>query len=61
MLRIRQILDGAQGAAALMRSRNRQGFGWQRWSKRWLYDELGLFKNYQVRRPSLTLKALPAR
>ena len=45
----------------LMRSRNRQGFGWQRWSKRWLYDELGLFKNYQVRRPSLTLKALPAR
>src|SRR5215472_5383297 len=34
----------------LMRSRNRQGFGWQRWSKRWLYDELGLFNNYRVRR-----------
>jgi RNA-directed DNA polymerase len=45
----------------LMRSRNRQGFGWQRWSKRWLYDELGLFSNYRVRHPSLTPKALPAR
>jgi RNA-directed DNA polymerase len=45
----------------LMRARNRQGFGWNRWSRRWLYDELGLFNNYQVRRPSLTPKALPAR
>jgi len=32
----------------LMRSRNRQGFGWKRWSRRWLYDELGLFKDYRV-------------
>ncbi|MBV8056520.1 MAG: group II intron reverse transcriptase/maturase, partial [Deltaproteobacteria bacterium] len=32
----------------LMRSRNRQGFGWKRWSRRWLYDELGLFNNYRV-------------
>jgi RNA-directed DNA polymerase len=45
----------------LMRARNRQGFGWKRWSRRWLYDELGLFNDYHVRRPSLTLKALPAR
>jgi RNA-directed DNA polymerase len=45
----------------LMRARNRQGFGWKRWSRRWLYDELGLFNNYHVRRPSLTPKALPAR
>jgi len=45
----------------LMRSRNRRGFGWQRWSKRWLYGELGLFNNYRVRRPSSTPKALPAR
>ena len=22
------------------RSRNRRGFGWQRWSRRWLYEEL---------------------
>jgi RNA-directed DNA polymerase len=45
----------------LMRARNRQGFGWTRWSRRWLYDEFGLFNNYHVRRPSLTPKALPAR
>ena len=35
----------------LMRSRKRQGFGWQRWSRRWLYDELGLFNGYRVSRP----------
>jgi RNA-directed DNA polymerase len=45
----------------LMRARNRQGFGWTRWSRRRLYDEFGLFNNYHVRRPSLTPKALPAR
>jgi Reverse transcriptase (RNA-dependent DNA polymerase)/Group II intron, maturase-specific domain len=28
----------------------RKGFGWQRWSRRWLYDGLGLFKDYRVRR-----------
>ncbi len=44
----------------LMRARNRRGFGWKRWSRRWLYDELGLFNDYRVRRPSLTPKALPA-
>jgi RNA-directed DNA polymerase len=44
----------------LMRARNRRGFGWKRWSRRWLYDELGLFSNYRVRRSRLTPKALPA-
>jgi RNA-directed DNA polymerase len=44
----------------LMRARKRKGFGWQRWSRRWLYDELGLFKDYRVRRPEATLKANPA-
>ncbi len=43
----------------LMRARNRRGFGWKRWSRRWLYEELGLFNQYRVRRP--TPKALPAR
>ena len=32
----------------LMRARGRRGFGWARWSTRWLYDELGLFDNYRV-------------
>jgi RNA-directed DNA polymerase len=44
----------------LMRARGRQGFGWDRWSRRWLYDRLGLFNDYQVRRPSPSPKALPA-
>jgi RNA-directed DNA polymerase len=44
----------------LMRARERQGFGWDRWSRGWLYDRLGLFNDYRVRRPSPSLKALPA-
>jgi len=43
----------------LMRARNRKGFGWKRWSRRWLYDTLRLFHNYRVSRPQP--KALPAR
>ena len=34
----------------------RRGFGWDRWSMRWLYDRLGLFNGYRVSRPP---KALP--
>jgi RNA-directed DNA polymerase len=34
----------------LMRARQRRGFGWRRWSKRWLYEGLGLFNGYRVRR-----------
>ena len=45
----------------LMRARKRKGFGWKRWSRRWLYDTLGLFGHYRVHRPKqLRLKALPA-
>ena len=41
----------------LARSRQRPGFGWKRWSRRWLYDALGLFDDYRVRpRP----KVVPA-
>jgi RNA-directed DNA polymerase len=43
----------------LMRARKLRGFGWKRWSRRWLYDGLGLFNGYRVRR--LTPKALPTR
>ena len=32
----------------LMRARQGQGFGWKRWSSRWLYRELGLFSEYRV-------------
>jgi RNA-directed DNA polymerase len=40
----------------LMRARKLRGFGWDRWSRRWLYDRLGLFNGYRVRRRP---KALP--
>jgi RNA-directed DNA polymerase len=40
----------------LMRARKRRGFGWDRWSRRWLYERLGLFNGYRVSRPP---KALP--
>jgi RNA-directed DNA polymerase len=43
----------------LMRSRKRKGFGWQRWSRQWLYDGLGLFHGYRVSRA--WSKATPAR
>jgi len=42
----------------LMRARKRKGFGWQRWSRPWLYGKLGLFNAYRVHRPGP--KAQPA-
>jgi len=42
----------------LGRSRKQRGFGWKRWSRRWLYADLKLFNGYRVRRMS-ALKALP--
>ena len=27
----------------------RQGFGWKRWSRRWMYGTVGLFTDYRVR------------
>lgn len=43
----------------LARNSKRGGFGWKRWSRRWLYRHLGLFDGYRVRRSGL--KALPCR
>ena len=45
----------------LMRARKRKGFGWKRWSRRWLYEQLGLFQGYRVWRPASSPKVLPAR
>jgi len=44
----------------LMRTRHRKGFGWKRWSSKWLYETLGLFHQYRVQRGSSAAKALPA-
>ena len=45
----------------LMRARALRGFGWKRWSRRWLYDGLGLFNGYRVRRLLRSPTALPPR
>ena len=42
----------------MMRARKRRGFGWTTWSRRWLYETLGLFSGYRVR--SREPKASPA-
>jgi RNA-directed DNA polymerase len=43
----------------LARNSKRTGFGWKRWSRRWLYTHLGLFREYQVQKGPQQ-KALPA-
>jgi RNA-directed DNA polymerase len=42
----------------MLRAQKRKGFGWGRWSRRWVYDALGLFDEYRVKRP--TPKGVPA-
>lgn len=44
----------------LMRARNLKGFGWNRWSRDWLYHNLGLYNDYRIRYYQEP-KALPAR
>jgi len=34
----------------LMRAKGRKGYGWKRWSNAWLYEDLGLFSDYKIRR-----------
>ena len=43
----------------LMRAREQTGFGWKRWSRKWLYGKLGLYKDYRLRRPWSLLKVQP--
>jgi RNA-directed DNA polymerase len=33
----------------LARAQKRKGFGWERWSRPWLYDTLKLFNSYRVK------------
>lgn len=42
----------------MARSRNQRGFGWKKWSRRWLYEGLKLFNGYRVRRRSATKASL---
>ena len=36
-------------AGVILRAQNRKGFGWNRWSREWLYKNLGLYNDYKVR------------
>jgi RNA-directed DNA polymerase len=45
----------------LMRARNRRGLGWKRWSRRWLYETLGLYGDYRIQYRRAPAKALPTR
>ena len=45
----------------LMRARECSGFGWRRWSRKWLYEKLGLHADYRLRRPWSSPKAQPAK
>ena len=38
----------------LMRSTKRRGVGWRRWRREWVYQTLGLFGDYRVRRTPST-------
>ena len=31
-----------------MRAKQRRGFGWNRWSRAWFYETLGVFNDYRV-------------
>ena len=42
--------EGIGKGLAKHAAKRRQGFGWERWSKPWLYDTLKLFNGYRVRR-----------
>lgn len=44
----------------MMRNLKRKGFGWNRWSRRWLHSRLGLYDDYRVRWMQPQQKALPA-
>ena len=43
----------------LGQARQRRGFGWKRWSRKWLYETLGLFGEYRISYTRST-KAAPA-
>ena len=44
----------------LMRARERSGLGWKRWRTKWLYEKLGLYHDYRLRRLWSLRKVQPA-
>jgi RNA-directed DNA polymerase len=45
----------------MRRARHQNGLGWKRWSSEWIYEQLGLFNDYQVNRPRPLPKVVLAR
>jgi hypothetical protein len=45
----------------LMRARAQAGFGWKRWSKKWLYEKLRLYHDYRLHRPWSTSESAASR
>ena len=45
----------------LARASKRQGFGWKRWSREWLYATFGLYDDYKVKWLPALLKVVPER
>jgi RNA-directed DNA polymerase len=43
----------------LMRARERTGLGWKRWSRQWLYEQLGLYNDYRLRHSWTLSKVQP--
>lgn len=33
----------------MMRAKQRRGYGWNRWSDAWIYESLGLYRDYRIR------------
>ena len=47
---IDRFVDLSEVRSHLAHAQKRKGFDWDRWNRRWLYDTLGLFNAYRVRR-----------
>jgi RNA-directed DNA polymerase len=59
--RLGQLLCiGHSSRCHLTRTRQRQGFGWKRWSREWLYETLGLSYDYRVSHPQSSPAAAPS-
>ena len=51
---------GEEGSRASDAGPGAKGLRWKRWSKQWLYEKLGLYKSYRLRRLWSPPKVQPA-
>jgi hypothetical protein len=60
MLFVCQRLGREEGSGTSDAPRERSGLGWKRWSREWLYGDLGLYNDYRLCRPWSLPKVQPA-